>query len=185
MRTERVFIVLRSVFLLICIVVFFPPSALSQSFCGRAKTYISELPFICTSRQDLSEGLLADGYEFQRSIGAKDVYFAPQAYILPATLVSLFNEKNELLMAQYIFPVNTSDNAYKHIRQAIDEKFGAFKRNRGSELESRFEFVWFMQDGVRIRFQRKKGAREARLTFNLPHKTKAFLRVQEANASGL
>lgn len=159
-------------------------SSLAQSFCARAKTFISEVPFICSTRESLSEGLLADGYEFQRSLDHKDVYFAPQAYILPSTLVSLFNDKDELLMAQYIFPSNTSENAYKKIRMAVEEKYGPFKRNRGSELEQRFEFIWFVQDGVRIRFQRKKGSREARLTFNLPHKTKAFLRVQQANQKG-
>jgi len=171
--------VFRSVFFIVigCIYVSYGVGA---SFCDRATTFISEQPFICTSRQALSEGLLADGYEFQRTLGAKDVYFSPSRYALPATLVSLFNDDDELLMAQYIFPSNSSDNAYKKIRQGIDDEFGHFKRSRGSELEPRFEFIWYMKDGVRIRFQRKKGAREARLTFNLPHKTKAYLRLQAA-----
>ena len=151
------------------------------SFCNRATTFISELPFICTSRQEFSDALLADGYEFQRSIGSKDVYFSSQTYELPATMVSLFNDKNELLMAQYIFSGNTSGNAYKVIRQKIDEIYGAHKRSRGKELDARFEYVWYMKDGVRIRFQRKKGSSEARLTFNLPHKTKAFLRRQKVS----
>lgn len=170
----------RSVFWVFCFL-FFSSSLLAQTFCGRATTFISELPFICSSRQSWLEGLQASGYEFQRSLGQKDVFATEETYALPATLVSLFNQKNELLMAQYIFPANTSGNAYKKIRQQVDDQFGRYKRVRGSELESRFEFVWFMQDGVRIRFQRKKGQRQARLTFNLPHKTKAYLRQQAAS----
>lgn len=182
-KADKSCIVVRSVFVA-SVFLIFSSSLVAQTFCGRAKTFISELPFICTSRQSWSEGLLADGYEFQRTLGHKDVFYVAEKYPLPATLVSLFNSRDELLMAQYIFPANTSGNAYRRIREQIDDVYGSYKRSKGSELEKRFEFIWFMQDGVRIRFQRKSGQREARLTFNLPHKTKAYLRRQAATESG-
>lgn len=160
----------------------FSVASVASSLCDRANVYIGEQPFICTYRQVLSHALSKEGYEWQKSIGYKDVYRVEDVFPINATLVTLFNDQDELLMAQYIFEANTSDNAYKQIRMKLDHDYGQYKRAKGYELSPSFEFVWYSKDGVRIRFYRKNGNSRARLTFNQPHKTKAFLNQKGAHS---
>jgi len=160
-----------------------PMLAQSGSLCDRASVFIGEQPFICTYRQVLSHALSKEGYEWQKSIGYKDVFRVEDIFPINATLVTLYNDQDELLMAQYIFEGNTSDNAYKQIRQQLDQDYGQYKRAKGYELSPSFEFVWYSKDGVRIRFYRKNSKSRARLTFNQPHRTKAFLNQRAAENS--
>lgn len=158
--------------------------AISQDSCSQAKVFIGDVPFICAQRDEFAEGVKSAHLNFKKTLGYKQIYETRSMFALPATVVSLFNYDSELVMLQFIFPVNNTTNAYKNIRKQMDQAYGAHTRIVGYELSPKFEYRWALNDGVKITFKRRRGSERARLTYSLPKKAKAFLYQQGFQQAG-
>ncbi len=146
--------------------------------CRYAQAKLGDEPMVCHDRTSFLEQANASGLYYRKSLGAKDVFDVPDLFPLVAKLVSLYNDDDVMVMAQFIFPANDADNSYRKIRLALDKKYGVGKRVVGFERSPVFEYKWHLRDGVVVSFKRRKGASNARLTYSRPHMARAFLSKQ-------
>lgn len=146
--------------------------------CKYAKAKLGNEPMVCHDRASFVKKAKASGIYFRKSLGPKDVFDVPELFPLVAKLVSLYNDDDVMVMAQYIFPANDVDNSYRKIRVELDKTYGVGKRVVGFERSPVFEYKWQLRDGVVISFKRRKGSSNARLTYSRPHMARAFLGKQ-------
>lgn len=143
--------------------------------CKYAKAKLGDVPMVCHDRASFSKQAKASGMYFRKAIGPKDVFDVPELFPLVAKLVSLYNDDEKMVMAQFIFPANDASNSYKKIRVELDQTYGVGRRVVGFERSPVFEYRWQLRDGVVITFKRRKGSSYARLTYSRPHMARAFL----------
>jgi len=146
--------------------------------CRYAQAKLGTEPMVCHDRASFVAKAKQSGLYFRKSLGAKDVFDAPDVFPLVAKLVSLYNDDDVMVMAQYIFPANDAENSYRKIRVALDKQYGVGKRVVGFERSPVFEYKWHLRDGVVVSFKRRKGSSNARLTYSRPHMARAFLSKQ-------
>lgn len=150
-------------------------SEIPSKKCKYAKAKLGHALMVCHSRASFSKQAKDSGIYFRKALGPKDVFDVPELFPLVSKLVSLYNDDDVMVMAQFIFPANDASNSYRKIRVELDKEYGVGKRIVGFERSPMFEYKWRLKDGVVISFKRRKGSSNARLTYSRPHMAKAFL----------
>lgn len=163
---------------LLCIFSLASRSEIDPLKCKYAKAKLGDEPMVCHDRSSFVQKAKASGIYYRKSLGPKDVFDVPELFPLVAKMVSLYNDDDAMVMAQFIFPANDGNNSYRKIRVDLDKSYGVGKRVIGFERSPVFEYKWQLRDGVVISFKRRKGSSNARLTYSRPHMAKAFLGKQ-------
>ena len=152
------------------------PAGLSATLtCPYAQAKLGDVHMVCHKRKAFAKEARASGILYRKSSGSRDVFDVPELFPLAAKMISLYNDEQQMVMAQYIFPANDAQNSYKKIRMQLDREYGLGRRVVGDERSREVECKWRCKDGVVIRFKRKKGAPAARLTYSRPHMARAVL----------